>query len=269
MVTPVAPGSGTPTGTVIFKDGTTALSTNTLISGQVAYTNAVLSTGSHSITAVYNGDTKFTTSTSSPLVQTVNKPDTTTTLISSANPSVYGQAVAFTATVTAVPPGSGTPTGTVTFKDGTTSLGTATLDATGNATISTSALSVGSHSITAVYGGDGNFNTGTSTAVTQTVNKANTTSAVTSSLNPAPFGQSVTFTVTVSAASPGSGTPTGSVTFKDGTTTLATKSLDGSGKATYSTSSLSKASHSITAVYAGDTGYNTSTNSPALAQLVQ
>jgi hypothetical protein len=67
----------------------------------------------------------------------------------------------------------------------------------------------------------------------------------------------------------GSGTSTGSVTFKDGNTTLATKSLDGNGKATYSTSSLTKAPHSITAVYAGDTSYNTSTNSPALNQTVQ
>jgi hypothetical protein len=251
-------------------DGTTTLDTKTLdATGKATCTSALLAVGSHNITAVYNGSGTYNGSTSTVLKQTVNKGNASTAVSVTPSSPVKGQSVTITATVTAIAPALGAPTGTVTFKDGTTSLGTATLDATGNATISTSALSVGSHSITAVYGGDGNFNTGTSTAVTQTVNKANTTSAVTSSLNPAPFGQSVTFTVTVSAASPGSGTPTGSVTFKDGTTTLATKSLDGSGKATYSTSSLSKASHSITAVYAGDTGYNTSTNSPALAQLVQ
>ena len=83
-------------------------------------------------------------------------------VVSSANPSVFGQSVTFTATVTANAPGSGTPTGTVTFMDGSTTLGTGTLNGSGVATFSTSGLSVGSHSITAVYGGDTDFTTSTS-----------------------------------------------------------------------------------------------------------
>src|SRR5204862_3136957 len=116
-----------PTGTVTFKDGATALATNSLSAGQATYTNSALSVGAHSITAVYNGDVNFNTSTNSPLTQTVSKADTTNTLASSVNPSVFGQPVIFTNTVSAVSPGSGTPTGTVTFKDGTTPLATNTL----------------------------------------------------------------------------------------------------------------------------------------------
>src|SRR5262249_44200554 len=89
----------------------------------------------------------------------------------SAKPSVLSQPVTFTATVTVNPPGSGVPTGTVTFKDGAATLGTGTLDGTGHATFTTSALTVASHSITAVYGGDPSFSGSTSSAITQTVNK--------------------------------------------------------------------------------------------------
>ena len=99
-------------------------------------------------------------------------------VVSSANPSVFGESVTFTATVTANAPGSGIPTGTVTFLDGSTTLGTGTLNGSGIATFSTSALTVGSHSITVVYGGDTDFTTSTSSALTQVVNQDATTSAV-------------------------------------------------------------------------------------------
>jgi YD repeat-containing protein len=94
---------------------------------------------------------------------------TTTTVTSSVNPSVTGQAVTFTAKVVASGGGTGTPTGTVTFSDGTTTLGAGTLSA-GTATYTTNSLSVGSHSITAVYGGDTTFVASTSSALTQMVN---------------------------------------------------------------------------------------------------
>src|SRR5262249_44575017 len=90
---------------------------------------------------------------------------TTTTLTSTLNPSTLGQPVTFTARVSAG--GSGTPTGTVTFMEGTTTLGTGTLDAAGLATFSTSAMTVGNHAITAVYGGGGSFSPSTSSALGQ------------------------------------------------------------------------------------------------------
>ena len=113
---------------------------------------------------------------------------------------MFGQSVTFTASVTAVAPGAGTPTGAVIFKEGATSLGTNTLSA-GQATFATTNLSVGAHSITAVYSGTNNFNASDNSAspLTQTVNKASTTTTVASSVNPSVFGQSVTFTATVNA----------------------------------------------------------------------
>src|SRR5450631_3110114 len=197
----------TATGLVTFKDGSTTLGTGSLSSGKATFSTSTLIAGSHSITASYGGDANFNVSTSTALSQTVNKANTTTTLASSANPSNYGSSVKFTATVTL-----STATGLVTFKDGSATLGTGTL-ASGKATFSTSTLIAGSHSITASYGGDANFNVSTSTALSQTVNKANTTTTLASSANPSNYGSSVKFTATVTLS-----TATGLVTFKDGST---------------------------------------------------
>jgi hypothetical protein len=148
----------------------------------------------------------------------------------------------------------------VTFKDGGVTLGTGTLNSWGLATYSTRSLSIGKHSITAVYAGDANFNGSTSSVLSQRINKASTIKVI-SSANPSVSGHSVTFTATVSASEPGSGTPTGTVTFKDDGKVLGTAKLDASGKASYSTKALSVGAHSITAVYSGDNNYSGSTSS--------
>ncbi len=96
------------------------------------------------------------------------------TVTSGTNPSVFGQSVTFTAEVTST--SSGTPTGTVTFMDGATTLGTGTLDASSDATFSTSIIAAGSQSITVIYGGDTNFTTSTSSALSQTVDQDGTSS---------------------------------------------------------------------------------------------
>jgi hypothetical protein len=253
------PTSSVPEGTVTFKDGANVLGTGTvdISTHQATFTTTALAVGGHSITAQYSGDTNFTAGTSAALTQTVNKANTGTSVASSLNPSVFGQSVTFTATVTVTAPGAGTPTGTVTFKDGAATLGTGALDATGHATFTTSALAGGSHSITAVYGGDANFNTSTSAALAQTVNKDNTTTTVTSSPNPSGRNQSVTLTATVVANAPGGGVPTGTVTFKDGNKKLGTVPLDATGHATL-TASFRSGTHVITATYNGSTNYNTS-----------
>jgi hypothetical protein len=156
----------------------------------------------------------------------------------------------------------------VNFLDGTTVIGSSALSATSpfTATFSTGALAVGTHSITATYVGDGNFLTSTSSAVSQLLNMASTTTSLTSSVNPSVFGQSVTFTATVAAVSPGAGTPTGAVNFLDGATVIGTGTLS-AGVATVSTSALSVATHSITAAYQGDGNFLTSTSAP-LSQVV-
>ena len=120
----VAPGAGTPTGSVQFFSGTTSLGTVSLKGNTAVLTTTALPPATDSVTAQYLGDPNFTGSTSSVVTINANGIATTTTVASSANPSVYGQQVTFTATVK---PGTGTPTGTVIFYDGSTVLGTATL----------------------------------------------------------------------------------------------------------------------------------------------
>jgi hypothetical protein len=264
-VAATAPGAGNATGTVQFYDNGSAIgSAVTLTSGSAtsaAITN--FGVGSHSITAIYSGDSSFVTSTSSAVSQVVNQASTTTTLATT-SASVFGQSVTFTATVAANSPGAGTANGTITFKNGSTIIGTGTL-ISGTATLSIASLAVGSNSITAVYGGDSSFVTSTSSAVSQIVNQASTTTTL-ATTSASVFGQSVTFTATVAATAPGAGNATGSVSFFDGTTQIGTGNLS-AGVATLTTSTLSAGSHSITAVYSGDSSFVTSTSS-AVSQVV-
>jgi hypothetical protein len=154
---------------VTFKDGANVLGTSTLDgAGQATFSTAALTVGSHAITAAYAGNAEFTPSTSNGVTQIVNKAQTTTSLASSRNPSPPGQAVTFTAAVSVVAPGAGTPTGTVIFRDGTTVLGTGTLNASGQASFSSSILTLGNHSLTAEYTGNTNFS-GSSATLTQTI----------------------------------------------------------------------------------------------------
>jgi len=265
MVVAVAPGTGTPTGAVTFKNGGAVLGTSTLSGGKAMFSTASLTPGAHSITVVYTGSVNFNASTSAVLTQTVNKVSTKTTVVSSHNPSVFGQSVTFTATVVAVAPGTGTPTGTVTFKNATAVLGTRTLSG-GKATFSSAALTPGAHSITVVYAGSANFNTSTSAVLAQTVNKAASSTKLTSSPNPSTLGHTVTFTLTVASVAPGTGTPTGSVTLKNGAASVGSATLVG-GKATISTSSLTHGVHSMTAAYSGSVN-NLGSTSAVLTQTV-
>ncbi len=182
-----------------------------------------------------------------------------TTLASSLDPSVFGQSVTFTAAVTPDYAGDPTPTGTVSFIEETTgtTLATVTLSA-GTATFTTAALGTGTSSIVASYSGDTRYLLSLDQAP-QTVYQDGTTTSVASSLNPSTYGQSVTFTAAVSASSPGSGTPTGTVTFYDGTTSIGTGTLSG-GKATLKTSTLPGGTDSITVGYGGDTNFLASTS---------
>jgi hypothetical protein len=183
---------------------------------------------------------------------------TDTALISNLNPSIYGQSVTLTASVTTV--GPLTPTGSVIFKNGSSQIGSATLT-DGTAMLTTHVLPVGKLSLAAIYHGDVQSAGSTSTLLMQTVQAAATTTVLTSSRNPAPHGKSVTFTAKVSSATV---VPTGTVTFSDGGTVLATVNL-AAGKAIYSTSSLATGSHSLTAVYSGNANITGST-SPTLMQ---
>ncbi len=196
------PGRGTPTGLVTFLDGSTAIGTASVSGGTAAFTTGVLAVGGHSIKAVYGGDANFTAGVSSVATYTVNAAGTATTLLSSANPSVFGQNVTLTANVAITGFGAGIPTGTVSFKDGATVLGNVTL-INGVAVLSSASLSVTSHNLTAVYGGDANFVTSTSIILAQVVNPAVSSTTLVSSANPSAFGQPITLTATVAVNLPG------------------------------------------------------------------
>jgi len=184
---------------------------------------------------------------------------TTTTITATPTAAVSGTSISFTAVVKPAT-GTGTPTGTVSFKNGATTLGSGTLNGAGQASFSTSSLPVGSASVTAVYGGDSGDTTSTSSAVTVTITApvvATTTSLVATPIS-ASQGSSVSLTATVAPVS-GTTLPTGTVTFKSGTATLGTATLS-AGKATFSSTTLPVGAQSITAAYGGDSGDSASTS---------
>jgi autotransporter-associated beta strand protein len=275
------PGTGNPSGYVTFKDGPTTLGTGNLnlVNGAMTATfttSTPLPLGSpQTITAVYSGDPNYSTSTGTLLNQSVSQDTTTTTLTSSASASVYGQPVAFTATVSANIPGSGHPTGTVTFMDGASPLGAATLITTNGITTATftttSPLPLGAgQTITASYGGDTDFQTSSGT-LSQSVNQDGTTTRISSSApNGTVFGLPVTFTATVRANVPGSGLPSGMVVFTVGSTMLGSAPLTNVGGVMTATLTAGAgtvpalpvgANQTITATYSGDTDFASSFNS--------
>ncbi len=218
----------------------------------------VVALGGHTL-KYFSTDNAGNTETAKSVAFTV-KAKTTATLTVTPNPSVNGQSVALKAVVAASP--SGTPTGTVTFKRGTVTLGTVTLTG-GAATLTTTTLPVGSDPLTATYSGAATFFNSTSGTVTAVVHEK-TTTTLTSSLNPAGVGKKITFTAKAHPSI--SGTPTGTVTFKNGATMLGTATLT-SGTASFATTTLAVGTHSITAVYSGSSTYAGST-SVALSQVV-
>lgn len=246
--------------TVNFMQGSTVLGTAPLRGGIATFSDSTLTVGTRNIRAVYPGDPKFATSSSTLLSQVTGKATTSSAVSSSQNPSSYGQTVTFTAIV--APQFGGTPTGSVTFYSGTTSLKHALLVG-GMASFSTMRLAVGTASITVVYGGSSSFLTSTSTPLSQVVNQASTTTTLTSSLNPSSAGQSVTFTATITPQF--AATVTGTVTYKDGATTLGTVNV-GASVAKFTTKPLGSGTHNITATYNGSTNFSTS--SAALTQTV-
>jgi YVTN family beta-propeller protein len=214
-----------------------------------------------------DGEETESTNSGSPLVGNIgaygflvaNLSATNTALSVDVNPSMFGATVNLAAAVTTVPTSATIPTGAVTFLDGTSPLGTVTLDPTGSATLPVSSLTVGSHSITAAYTPGAGFTASTSALLTQTVNQGSSSATVTASPTPGIVGQLVTLTATVSASAPATGTPTGTVTFMDGAANIGTGTLN-SGQASVNISSLPQGSHSISVVYSGDSNFLGSTS---------
>jgi uncharacterized repeat protein (TIGR03803 family) len=162
--------SGNPAGNVEFFDGNTSLGTASVSGGTAILNTTALGVGTHTLSARYLGDGTFLPSTSPNASVTVSRAGTTTTLASSPNPSSRKQLVTLTARVAALAPGGGLATGQVQFLEGKKKLGTALL-VNGVATLQVSFNSMGSHDLTATYGGDGNFIGSVSAVLTHTVNR--------------------------------------------------------------------------------------------------
>jgi hypothetical protein len=252
-----------PSGTVTFADDATPLGTATLTNGQATYVASAFTVATHSITVSYTGDTMYSASNATALTQTVNA--LTPQFTVPAAPSVNaGSDASVTGSIAA---GSSIPSGSVLVSVNSGAPVSATIQPNGGftANLSTSMLAVGSYSLSYSYLGSATFSTANNTSTKLAVNAIASTTAITSSLNPAPYGQPVTFTATVSGQASGA-TPAGTVTFLDETSTLGTGTLS-NGQTTYTTSSLTATTHSVTASYSGDAIYAVS-SAAALPQVI-
>jgi Big-like domain-containing protein/VCBS repeat protein/FG-GAP repeat protein len=256
-------GGAPPSGEfVTFYNGSVFLGSAPLSGGNASLRTSSLQAGILTITASYGGDANFAANTSPGLRQVVNtatKFGTATTLVSSLNPSIYGQEVTWTAAV--MTSGPTAPTGKVNFNWSVFTIGTATLNASGVATL-TRSLNADSYPLTAVYVGDTKNVGSASPILNQVVTQATSSATITSSLNPSTQGQSVTFTAKITSPTT---TPTGPVTFTSGKTTLGTVELSRS-KATFTTSTLAVGSTAIKATYSGDS--NIAESSASVTQTV-
>jgi hypothetical protein len=260
-------GFGAATGAVTFMDGSSQLAVlpASLLAGpggrgaaadQVSLPMSSLAAGVHALTAIYSGDSNLKGSTSATWNQVVGeKMATTTTLSSTANPSLGGRTATLTAAVAPLTAASRQPSGSLTFRDGGAVLGRTDL-ASGSGSLSVSLLSAGAHDLTVAYSGDADFQESTSSPFALEVlgvagGPTSTATALTVGPSPVSFGQSVTARASVTPLS-GSKTPVGSVYFADESgAVLGEAALDPAGQGLLLLPSLAAGPHRITAVYAG------------------
>lgn len=252
-----------PTGALILRDGNTVVATlNVTNTGTYNLSVSTLSIGTHMLTAAYAGDANNSPSVSPSITVAVQQGATTTSLTLSTTPSVLGENLTLTASVSSTVAHS---TGSFSFEDGGAIIGSATVGPSGTASFITNALAFGAHTLTGVYSGDTNHAISSSAPVSeQIVQTALVT--LTSNVNPSISGAVVNLSTRVVGA--GSLVPTGNVTFSDGAVTLSTVMLDASGLASCQSSALAVGSHFITVNYTGDKNYATAV-SGTLIQTVE
>ncbi len=291
----VAPSTVTPgqpttmTVTAINNDGTIDTTYTGTINITCTDPACVLPTGSYTFTAADNGVHVFASTLTPPLnfntlgTWTVTVVDTTftpgqtytgtsnlvtvittpaVTLTSSVNPVLVNANTTLTATVSSP---YGTPTGTVTFMDGSTVLGTGTLSSSGVATLTVSFSTAGTHPLTVSYPGVGFFQAANSAVLNEVVQTLGTTLGLTSSVNPVNVNANTVLTATATSTS---GTPTGNITFLDGTIVLGTAPLNANGLATLTVSFSTPGTHPLTASYPATGAYDAAT-SPVVNENVQ
>lgn len=267
-----APGAGDPGGTVSLSDdgtpvaGCEALTLAPTGPRQVTCSETYGADAAHSLVATYNGSPDFLPSTAT-LSETVAPRPTSTKVTVSPRTLTTGEPVSFTATVS-VSAGSANPSGSVTFTDNSTPIGTSTLTTTDGVTTTSllvTTLPMGTNAISAAFGGDTNFGASASGPVPVTVSRATTAVEVVSSDELTTVGQPVTFIANVFPAT-GSG-ETGTVTFSYNGTVIGSAPVS-DGQATLTTTALPVGSGSVVATYGGDAGFLGSTTSAAWSQEV-
>ena len=269
----VSSSSGVPTGSVVFLDGTTQLGSAVTLdgNGNATYMTSTFAVGNHDITANYTATGAYANSTGM-FTQTVNGDPTQAVLVVAPTMATYGTTVTMTATVSALPPygGTGIATGTVTFFDGATTLGTASISATTSAaTFMISTLSGGTHNINCTYNGAANYATSNCTAVIVTITPATTAMSIGTSATPSPALTPITFTAHLTAG--GQPAAAGSsvvftITTAGGSAASYNALTNATGTATYTSSGLAAGSYTVTAGYTATTNYTAS--SAALTQVV-
>ena len=267
----VSSGGSTPTGQVTLLDANIPLGTAQLAAGGLAsFTTSTLTSGQHTITVAYAGDTSNSSAVSSPVLQLVKdvQAATTTLIASSASPAIAGSSLQLTASVAVSTAGSGTGTisGTVAFVEGPNTLGTADI-VNGNATLSLTTLDAGTHAILAVYSGDAHYAQSTSAPLREVIQTATTKLALSTSASPSFAGASLTLTATILS---NGGIPTGPVAFLDAGKPLGSAPLNAQGIATLTVAgpAWTPGAHILTAVYAGDTWNQPSTSAPIAQTIV-
>jgi hypothetical protein len=244
--------SPAPTGSVVFLDSGTLIGTVPLTAAGTAVLNtSSLIIGAHTIQASYGGDSNYV-SQQATVSEVIRYPPAVLTLSSSLNPELFGQFVIFTAKATAT---GSAPMGSVIFQDNGRQIGQISLAADGTAAFATSSLSAGSHVIQAIYSGDAKYDSQSAT-LTEAVAPAPTLATLNVSPNPATAGQMVTMKALVT----GDGTPTGNVAFFDGTMSIGSASLDGTGTAVLNTTNLQVGTHPLKAIFAANSNWGASSS---------
>jgi len=263
-----APPSITSGTITIFKDTEAVCVLVIGVDHECPPNSTIFDVGNYTLTAslTFPPGSNYLPSNAAPVAISIAQDPTTIALTSSANPAVLGAPVTFTALVKGTYPA--VPTGHAVFTVDGTAAPAVALDATGAATLTTSNLALGAHTITAAYAGATDFHAAEDATLKQQIVPPATATTIASSVNPSTFGESVTFTASVSAAAGLGFSPAGTVTFKDGTASFATVPLVPRAAqylAQTSISTLGAGTHNITAIYPG----NATTSASVSKVLVQ
>lgn len=258
----VSSTSGTPTGAITFSDGGSTLAVVPLSAGIAQYASSTLVVGTHSITAAYAANGSFAASSAS-LSQVVNGLPSAANVTAAPNPAYVAQSVTLSGSVTS---SSGIPSGLLAFYDGTTLLGMAALNASGQASLATAFAGAGTHNLTAHYGGDAVFNGGVSPVFAENVLINPTAISLTASPNPGvAFG---VIGLTATASSSTGLVPDGSVVFKANGNQIGTAVLQG-GHVSMTTSTLAAGTYTVLAAYTGNATFAAASSSPVTLVVAQ